>query len=121
MPAIYYFKFIGARVYQEKLNRGLNLDSPLAIAFQNTLLDCDEKMFKSGVRPGDTTRQAKLASPFSRIIPVTDPSSKALKSILDVFASLTPFVEPDEEGCGIFIEVSKNKPFPKILGLSNAS
>jgi len=117
MSCVYYFKFIGARAYQEKVNRKLDPNMPLAVCFQNSILDCDEHSFKDGVRPGDTVRQAKLASPLCRIIQVSDPTSNGLKHILDAFAALTPFIEPDKEGCGVFVEVPKDKLPAEILAL----
>ncbi len=119
MPNIYHFKFIGARAYQEKANRKIDSNLPLAVSFQNSILDCDGKAFKDGVRPGDTIRQAKLASPLCRVVSVSDATSNELKNILDVIATITPFVEPDEEGCGVFAEIPNDKSLPEILALLN--
>jgi hypothetical protein len=117
MPDIYYFKLIGARAYQEKVNRKIDPGLPLAVSFQDSILDCDENSYKDGVRPGDTVRQAKLASPLCRIVQVSDSTSNELKHILDAFATMTPFIEPDKEGCGIFLEISDGKSLDEIFAL----
>ncbi len=117
VSGISYFKFIGARAHQEKVNRKIDSHLPVAVSFQNSILDCDGKAFKNGVRPDDTIRQAKLASPLCRIVPVYNATSNELKNILDVLATITPFVEPDDQGCGIFAEVSNGKPLPEIITL----
>lgn len=117
MSNIAYFKFIGARAHLEKVNRKIDSHLPVAVSFQNSILDCDEKAFKDGVRPGDTIRQAKLASPLCRVVPVYDATSNELKNILDVLAAITPFVEPDDHGCGVFAEIPNDKPLPEIITL----
>ncbi|NLC15253.1 MAG: hypothetical protein GX784_02875 [Firmicutes bacterium] len=117
MSEIHYFKLIGARAYQEKVNRKIDPGFPLAVSFQDSILDCDEHSFKDGVRPGDTIRQARLASPLCKIVPVSDPTSNELKHILDAFATMTPFIEPDTEGCGIFVEIPVGKPLDEGLAL----
>ncbi len=119
MPSIHYFKFIGARAYQEKVDRKIDSNLPLAVSFQDSILDCDEKAFNDGVRPGDTIRQAKLASPLGRVVPVFNATSNELKDILDVFATITPFVEPDEEACGVFVEIPNDKSLSEIFALLN--
>ena len=116
MANVFYFKFIGARAQQERVNRSIGSDSSLAVAYQGTILDCDEKAFKEGVRPGDTVRQAKLASPFSQIISVSNGTSHTLTAIINALSAITPFVEPDEKDCGVFLDID-DKPVNEVLSL----
>jgi hypothetical protein len=117
MSGLYYFKLIGAKAYQEKVDRKIDPNLPFAVYFQDSILDCDEHSFKDGVRPGDTVRQARLASPLCKVVPVSDTTSNGLKHVLDVFATITPFIEPDKEGCGIFVEIPNSKSLDEVLAL----
>jgi hypothetical protein len=114
MSNISYFKFIGARHTRRRLIARLILIFRLLYLFKQHL-DCDEKAFKDGVRPGDTIRQAKLASPLCRVVPVYDATSKELKNILDVLATITPFVEPDDQGCEFLQRFLMTNPCPRLL------
>lgn len=118
MDTMFYFKFIGARAQQERVNRNIDPDSPLAVDCRKTILDCDEKAFKDGIRPGDTIRQAKLASPCCKIVSVSNETSHTLTSIIDALSSITPFVEPDEKDCGVFLDVG-DKSVHEVLSLLN--
>ncbi|HPZ78167.1 MAG TPA: hypothetical protein PKY90_04085 [Bacillota bacterium] len=116
MRDVYYFKFIGARTRQEKADSAAHSRFPTAVAFQDIILDCDEKAFKEGVRPGDTVRQAQLASPSCQIIITSDKSPYVLTSVIDVLSSVTLFVELDERDCGVFLQ-DPEKPLTEVLSL----
>jgi len=117
MTNIFYLSFLGARAAQERANRRLDTGLPLVIAIQNIVFDCDKKAFKEGIRPGDTIRQAKITSPACQVIKTDQKNAMQLKNILDVLLRITPHVEPDENGNGIFCELSPGESFHEIISL----
>lgn len=117
MVNIFYLSFLGARAAQERVNRKLNIGLPLVIATQNIVLDCDKKAFKEGIRPGDTIRQAKITSPVCQVIKTDQKNAMQLKNILDVLLRITPYVEPDENGNGVFCELPPGESFHEIISL----
>lgn len=114
---ILYLKFLGARAYQERLDRGLAQNIPLMVSHQDIVFDCDEVAFKNGVRPGDTLRQAKLACPSCHVVRVTDRNAIHLKGILDILAKTTPYIEPDEDENGVFVGLTRGDPVKHIMNL----
>ncbi len=119
-----YLTFIGAEAHNERSSRGLNPEVPLVVMGRGIVRDCDKKAWKSGVRPGDTLRQAKIAAPGCRV--VNSAANDAghlnhLKGILDVLATASPFLEPSEDGSGVFIALPSDIPiasfFPALSGM----
>jgi len=125
MRSILYFNFIGARAFYERRARGLKPDIPLAVVEDDSVIDCDEGAWLDGVRPGDTVRQAKIASPRCQIARIhgAGDSLTAMKEILDVLLKVTPYIEPSPDGNGVFLDVTPGIPvgdlmlsFQKITG-----
>lgn len=121
---ISYLTFIGAKAHSERSSRRLNPEVPLVVVSRDVVRDCDEKAWKSGVRPGDTVRQAKIASPGCQVVssPANDDGHFShLKDILDVLSAASPFLEPSEDGSGVFIALPSDIPvasfFPALNGM----
>lgn len=119
MGRVLYLKFIGARAIQEAKNRGLGGSKPLALLERDLVIDCDEKAWADGVRPGDTLRQARISSPACQVIRVSGVGGEHLKEILDVLAGLSPYVEPVADQNGMFVDISLTASATKILDLLN--
>ncbi len=121
---ISYLTFIGAKAHWERAARNLNPEVPLAVISQGVVQDCDEKAWKNGVRPGDTLRQAKIAAPGCQVVKSAGSDAGDighLKGILDVLATASPFLEPSEDGKGVFIDLPQDAPaaslFPSLSGM----
>jgi hypothetical protein len=121
MGRILYFNFIGARASHERRSRCVK-NAALVILEQNLVLDCDEKAWLDGVRPGDTLRQARIASPGCQVVRLRDAGDSAgLKEMLDALSTLSPYVEPSADGKGIFVDVSPGTSIPELAAFLRKS
>ncbi len=118
MSALYYIKFLGIKAYQEQTKRKIDIARPLIIHFKDRVLDCNKQAFKDGIRPGDTVRQARLASPLCETIRVTDETTDFPANISNKFTSVTPFVEFDHEYCGVFADFLGDDQLFETLSLA---
>jgi hypothetical protein len=57
MKSILYITFIGARAFYERKNRSIKDGIALAVIESGVVIDCDQKAWSDGVRPGDTLRR----------------------------------------------------------------
>lgn len=112
---VLYLKFIGARAFEEGNTRGLIGDRPLALVESDLVIDCDEKAWDDGVRPGDTLRQAKISSPACRIAKVVGSGGERLTRILDIMADLSPYVEPAADQIGVFVDIPVETDISAVL------
>ncbi|HHW25832.1 MAG TPA: hypothetical protein GXX23_00620 [Firmicutes bacterium] len=116
-----YLTFIGAKAHWERLSRNLNPEVPLVVMSGSLVQDCDEKAWRSGVRPGDTLRQAKIAAPGCQVIKSAGDDIGHLKGILDALSTASPLLEPSEDGSGVFIDLPQETPvvsyFPSLSGM----
>lgn len=120
MSRILYLNFIGARSAHERDARCLKDEVALAVLEGDLVVDCDKKAWQDGVRPGDTARQAKIASPACQVVRLREDSArnqdfKGLKPILDILSRLSPYVEPLEDGRGVFVDVSPSQSVHEAL------
>ena len=116
---VLYLRFSGARAFFEKKAQGIKDDIPLVVLVEDLVADCDEKAWNDGVRPGDTARQAKLASPGCRIVRARDPWHP--KEVLDSLSRLSPYVETTEDGKGVFVDVDSAVGVSEIESLLTTS
>jgi hypothetical protein len=105
MGRILYLKFLGARAIQEAKNGGLRCGKPLVILERDLVIDCDDKAWADGVRPGDTLRQARISSPSCQVLKVSGSGGECLRDILDILAKLSPYVEPSTDQNGVFVDI----------------
>ena len=108
MKSILYINFIGARAFHERKSRCLSECTALVVIEGDVVADCDEKAWADGVRPGDTLRQARIASPgcqVARVHDAGDPTS-AIKGILHALSRVSPYIEPSADGSGVFVDVT---------------
>ncbi len=117
MKSILYMSFIGALAYQERKNRCVKEATALVVLDGDLVADCDEKAWADGVRPGDTLRQARIASPGCQIARTheTGVPASPIKGILDELSRVSPYVEPSASGCGVFVDISPAMPVPEII------
>ncbi len=112
---ITYMTFAGARAQRERELRGTNPEVPLVITSGGLVLDCDEKAWRSGVRPGDTQRQAQISAPACHVLKSGDDGPGYLKAILDALANFSPLLEPSEDGGGVFIDLPGDVSVASLL------
>jgi hypothetical protein len=118
MGLILHFNFIGARAFRERKVRGLKGGVALVILERDLVTDCDEKAWLDGVRPGDTLRQAKIASPACQVVRLRGlRESDGLKEILDALSRISPYIEPSADGSGVFAAVAPGQFVQLVPGL----
>ncbi len=117
MKSILYLSFIGALAYQERKNRCVKDTTALVVLEGDLVVDCDENAWADGVRPGDTLRQARIASPGCQVARMHDAGDPAcaIKGILDDLSRLSPYVEPFTGGFGVFVDITPGTPVPEII------
>ncbi|MGE5580079.1 MAG: hypothetical protein ACM3WU_08570 [Bacillota bacterium] len=116
MKSILYITFIGARAFYERKNRSIKDGIALAVTESDLVIDCDQKAWSDGVRPGDTLRQARIASPGCQVIRVHDKySTETMKGILDALARVSPYIEPFGDGQGVFVDITPGQSFAEII------
>lgn len=117
MGRILYLKFLGARAIQEAKKQDLSCEKPLAILERDLVLDCNEKAWDDGVRPGDTLRQARIASPMCRVLRVGGIGGEHLEDILEALAKISPYIEPSPDQNGVFVDIPHDSAPEEILDL----
>lgn len=115
MGRVLYLKFLGARAIQEAKNNGLRSGKPLVVLDRDLVIDCDDKAWACGVRPGDTLRQAMISSPACRVLKVSGPGGESLGDILDILAKVSPYVEPAADQSGVFVDIPLDADPAEIL------
>ena len=91
MGRVLYLKFLGARAIQEAKNNGLRSGKPLVVLDRDLVIDCDDKAWACGVRPGDTQASHDIISGMPGL-KVSGPGGR--RNILDILAKVGPYVEP---------------------------
>lgn len=92
MRQIAYIELLGFYAGVQKTG-----DAPVAVALGKQLLDVDGLAAASGVRPGQTIRQGRLACPGLAVFPYDEAQYRLpARRHLDVYARHTPGVEPEE-------------------------
>jgi len=116
MRTVLYINFIGARAFHERKSRCLKDTVALAVVEDDRVVDCDERAWVGGVRPGDTLRQARIASPACQIVRVRDGESfDGIKRILDALSRVSPYIEPSADGRAVFVDTTPGLPVGEVI------
>ena len=122
MNTILYLNFIGARASHEMRTRCLKESTALVVLEEDLVADCDEEAWLDGVRPGDTLRQARIASPGCQVVRFREAGdTEGLKEILDALSRVSPYIEPSTDGRGIFVDVSPGVSIPELAAFLGKS
>lgn len=103
---IYYLGFIGARLFEIEPS-ALSRSEASIVVCKDLVVDCNAGAWREGIRLGDRLSQAKIISPFCRVFRVEYVSAEFLEKLFDVLLSFTPYVEPDVDKHGFFVQVDE--------------